>query len=152
MSSVIWGDAQSALYDLLSNADLSESDVQVFWGYDPDQAHELAVFVGYEEEDERDFEVLAGTIGGPPAAAPLDESFRNQIVVEARLAAGTDLKAAYDYASAIASKVEDALRADLTLGGICRFSRVQRVRRKYFRDSENRGARVFIDVVGEARF
>ena len=153
MSSVIWGDLQEALFGLLSTADLGESDAVVLWGYDPDQAHELAVYVGFEEEDERDFEVLgAGTIGGPPVAAPVDSNFRNQIVVEARVASGADLRPAYELASTVASKVEDAIRADLTIGGTCRFSRLARVRRKYFRDKDNRGARVFIDVVGEERF
>lgn len=144
--SVIWGGLQGALHSRL-DADV-DVEPAVYWGYDPDQLADEAVFVGYEEDTDRDFEILRGGSGHQPQ----DESFRSQIVIEVRRAAGTSLQTAYDRATVIAKAVETSIRDDLTLGGVVRHCHIGQVRRRYFRDADNRGARVFIDVVGDARF
>jgi hypothetical protein len=142
--SPIWGDLQAALYAAVD----AGTTVATFWGLDPDAEGEEAIFVGAEEDTERDWKLIRG--GG--SQIPVDEAFRNQVVIQVRRESGTDLKPAYERASAIAKEVETAIRNDPTLGGLAFHVRIARVRRRFMREDKTRKAMVFMDIAGEDRF
>jgi hypothetical protein len=88
---------------------------------------------------------------GGAATAPLAELIDLTIVVDVALASGADQAPAEARAYELFGGIEDALRADLTLGGAWRFDRISKVEDDFFREDKRKGCRVFLTVSGKAQ-
>ena len=137
-------EAKSALYDLLTQElpkHQDTADVPVFWG--AGNANEQVII--WSATADTDF----ATIGGP--VPRLDEEFRVEILVEATVASGRDLRPAEERMWTMAQVVGDLVRENGLVGPRCLFSRPSRTVQEYFQTDKRQGSRARITLAGKAR-
>lgn len=137
-------EVKDQLFQLLKQA-LAEnpatSGVPVGWG--TTSGDELVVI--YTAESDSQF----ATLGGPVPA--LDENFQIQLLVEATVASGRDLRPAEERMWEIAQVVGEAIRDHGLIGPRCLFTRPASVRQEYFQTDKRQGSRARITLAGKAR-
>ncbi len=137
-------EAKVAVFDLLT-AELplhtDTADVPVFWGRG--EANErVLVWTG---EADTEF----ATIGGPTPR--LNEDFRVDLIVEATIASGRNLRPAEQRMWTIAQVVGETIRENGLVGHRCLFSRPSRTIQEYFQTDKRQGSRARISLAGKAR-
>jgi hypothetical protein len=117
------------------------TDAKVVLGYDT--APELvAVFTC---EFERDYRLL----GGSPA--PLEESFKIDLIVEVLKTSGRDMMPANTRAWEIFEELDAAIRGDHHLDGISWDARLTKGTREFFQTDSSQGCRIRSTLTGTAR-
>lgn len=138
-------EAKGALFDLLTTElpnHPATANVPVGWGQGGNSNEQVLIWTG---EADTEFATIGGSV------PRLDEDFRVEVIVEATVASGRDLRPAEERLWEMAQVVGEVIREEGLLGPRCLFSRPARVRQEYFQTDKRQGSRARITLAGKAR-
>lgn len=131
---------ETHLLETLTEA-LSEEPTKVVFGYV--EAKELVAIFGAEFD--RTFRLIG------PQEVPLEEDFKIELIVEAVVPSGRDMKPAADRCWEIFALIDAAIRGDHTLDGVSWNARLAKGMREFFQTDKSQGCRITTTLAGTAR-